>query len=268
MRRNGIKTRVKAGPRGEKRRRAAAPWRAATILLCLFGFLLSALVAGFIGFALSLERAETTLTVQADGVVVLTGGSDRVVEAAELLARGQARRLLITGVNRQTRGAELAKILPVSRQLFDCCVDLGYAALDTAGNAAETRDWARARGIASLIVVTSNYHMPRALVELSAALPEVELYPFPVVSEHMHVGDWLGDISVTRLIGAEYVKYLYALARSRLLRGASATAGVGACGHGRGDALRSAPQPVRRPSQCCSCARCCSTSPSSRTCSR
>lgn len=186
-------------------------------MLCLFGFLLSAFVAGFIGFALSLERAETTLTVQADGVVVLTGGSDRVVEAAEILARGQARRLLITGVNKQTRGPELAKILPVSRQLFDCCVDLGYAALDTAGNAAETRDWARARGIAgSLIVVTSNYHMPRALVELSAALPGVELYPYPVVSEHMRVGDWSSDMSVARLVAAEYLKYLLALARTRV----------------------------------------------------
>lgn len=210
-----------AGPRAQKRRRSAAPRRAATLLLCLAGFLVSAFVAGYIGFALSLERSEPVLTVQADGVVVLTGGSDRIQEAAELLARGQARRLLITGVNRSTRGEEIAKLLPVSRKLFDCCVDLGYAALDTAGNAAETREWARARGIdGSLIVVTSNYHMPRALVELSAALPGVELYPFPVVSGHMRVADWLDDLNVARLIGGEYIKYLYALARARLLRGA------------------------------------------------
>jgi uncharacterized SAM-binding protein YcdF (DUF218 family) len=208
---------VGSSPRPKAKRRTAVAWRAATALLCLGFFAASAFVAGFIGFALSLERAEPTLTVQADGVVVLTGGSDRVQEAAELLARGQARRLLITGVNKATRGVELAKILPVSRQLFDCCVDLGYEALDTAGNAAETREWARARGIdGSLIVVTSNYHMPRALVELSSALPGVELYPFPVISPHMRVENWLADASVARLIGAEYVKYLFALARSRL----------------------------------------------------
>jgi uncharacterized SAM-binding protein YcdF (DUF218 family) len=189
------------------------------MLLCLAFFAASAFVAGYIGFALSLERAEPTLTVQADGVVVLTGGADRVQEAAELLARGQARRLLITGVNKATRGAALAKLLPVSRQLFDCCVDLGYEALDTAGNAAETRAWARARGIdGSLIVVTSNYHMPRALVELSAALPGVELYPFPVISPHLRVDDWLEDASVARLVAAEYLKYLLALARTRVAR--------------------------------------------------
>jgi uncharacterized SAM-binding protein YcdF (DUF218 family) len=192
---------------------------------CAAVFVVSAFLAGFVGFALSLERDEPTLTIRADGVVALTGGSDRVVEAAELLARGQARRLLITGVNRSTREREIARLLPVSRDLFDCCVDLGYRALDTAGNAVETRDWAKARGIVgSLIVVTSNYHMPRALAELSAALPGVALYPFPVVSEHVRVADWRRDLKVARLVGAEYVKYLAALARTRLLdRGSAAT---------------------------------------------
>lgn len=186
--------------------------------LCVFSFALSALLAGFVGFALSLQRAETTLTIQAEGVVALTGGSDRVLEAAELLARGQARRLLITGVNKSTRGHDLAKLLPMSRDLFACCVDLGYRALDTMGNALETRDWAKAHNIGGpLIVVTSNYHMPRALVELSAALPDVELYPFPVVSDHVRVADWPRDPAVARLIAAEYVKYLFALARTKVL---------------------------------------------------
>jgi uncharacterized SAM-binding protein YcdF (DUF218 family) len=185
--------------------------------LCAFLFLMSSVLAGFVGFALSLERSETTLVVQAEGVVALTGGSDRVVEAAELLARGQARRLLITGVNRSTHGDYLARLLPMSRDLFACCVDLGYRALDTAGNAAETRDWAKAHGVTgSLIVVTSNYHMPRALVELAAALPRVKLYPYPVVSEQFHVEDWPQDLRVMRLIAGEYFKYLFALARTSL----------------------------------------------------
>jgi len=202
---------------GTARTPALGRWGIAA--LALVSFLAAAFVAGFIGFALSLERSESTLTVQADGVVVLTGGSDRVYEAGGLLARGQARRLLITGVNRATRGHEIAKLLPVSRELFDCCVDLGYRARDTIGNALETRDWAQARGLdrGSLIVVTSNYHMPRALAELSAALPEASLYPFAVVSDHVRVEDWLDDIAVTRLIAAEYCKYLYVALRNRLL---------------------------------------------------
>ena len=185
--------------------------------MALVVFLAAAFVAGFVGFATSLETEETTLVVQAEGVVAFTGGSDRVVEAAGLLARGQARRLLITGVNPATHGADIARLLPVSKDLFDCCVDLGYKAQDTAGNARETRDWARARGIdGPLIVVTSNYHMPRALLELSAALPGVVLYPYAVVSDHVDVTDWANDGRVLRLVGGEYLKYLRALARRAL----------------------------------------------------
>ena len=184
-------------------------------IACAFAFSLSALLAGFVGFARSLERTEPSLVVQAEGVVALTGGSDRVLEAAELLARGQARRLLITGVNPATHGGDLKRILPVSRDLFECCVDLGYRAQDTEGNARETRDWTLSRNIKGpLIVVTSNYHMPRALLELTVALPGFTLYPFPVVSEHTNVADWIDDPRVLRLLAREYLKYLRAAART------------------------------------------------------
>ena len=186
--------------------------------ICAGGaFLGAAFLFGFAGFALSLPREEFAVPVQAEGVVALTGGSDRVLDAATLLASGQARRMLITGVNRATRSAVIAKILPVSRELFECCVDLGYQALDTTGNAKETRDWARQHNITrTLIVVTSNYHMPRALVEISAVLPDVELYPFPVVSEHIDVADWASNLRVARFIGKEYVKYLGSLLRTKV----------------------------------------------------
>jgi uncharacterized SAM-binding protein YcdF (DUF218 family) len=208
-------------------RKFHAGWIAAFSAVCVCGFALSALVVGFVAFASSLERVETRLMAQAEGVVALTGGSDRVLEAAELLARGQARRLLITGVNQATQGADLEKILPVSKDLFSCCVDLGYRARDTAGNARETRDWARERNIKGpLIVVTSNYHMPRALAELSAAMPGVVFYPFPVISEHVNVADWTRDKSVLKLLIREYLKYLRALARTNWERMTGAGAGV------------------------------------------
>lgn len=172
------------------------------------------LAGGFIIFAQTLARQEPSLDVRTEGIVAFTGGSDRVIDAAAILARGQAQRLLITGVNRATRSSVLARLLPLPRDMFDCCVDLGYEAQDTAGNARETRQWAQAHHLTrSLIVVTSNYHMPRALLELSAALPGVALYPFPVVSEHVDVADWPNDLRVTQLVGGEYVKYLRAMFR-------------------------------------------------------
>lgn len=189
----------------------------ARIALGLSGACLILFAAGYVFFALSLARTEPHLTVRAEGVVVFTGGSDRVLEAAGLFAHGQGKRMLITGVNRATRSSELAKLLPLPRDRFNCCVDLGYEALDTIGNARETRQWAQVHNISrSLIVVTSNYHMPRALAELSAELPEISLYPFPVVSEHVDVAGWANDLRVIRLVGGEYVKYLGALLRIAL----------------------------------------------------
>ncbi|ARN79810.1 YdcF family protein [Methylocystis bryophila] len=183
---------------------------------CALAFLTALLTAGFIGFAASLAREEHPLELDAEGVVVLTGGSDRVLQATELLARGQAQRLLITGVNPMTHGAAIERLLPISRQLFNCCVDLGYQAQDTEGNARETRDWMQRRGLVGpLIIVTSNYHMPRALLELQSALPGVELYPYPVVGEHVRVESYFEDQRVLRLLLREYLKYLRALARTR-----------------------------------------------------
>jgi uncharacterized SAM-binding protein YcdF (DUF218 family) len=192
-------------------------WRsAAPIGFCLIAFSAALIAAGFIGFASSLAREERTLDIEAESAVALTGGSDRVFEAAGLLARRQAHRLLITGVNPTTHGAALERILPISRELFECCVDLGYQAQDTEGNARETRDWMQRRGLKGpLIVVTSNYHMPRALLELDAALPGVELYPYPVVGEHVRVESYLEDRRVLRLLLREYFKYLRSLARTR-----------------------------------------------------
>ncbi len=195
-----------------------ARWRsAAPAGFCLLAFLTAVISAGFVGFASSLAREELPLALEAEGVVALTGGSDRVLEAAELLARGQAHRLLITGVNPMTHGAALERILPISRELFNCCVDLGYQAQDTEGNARETREWMQRRGLKGpLIVVTSNYHMPRALLELQAALPGVALFPYPVVGEHVRVEAYLEDRQVLRLLLREYFKYLRAFGRTRL----------------------------------------------------
>ena len=111
-----------------------------------------------------------------DGVVVLTGASNvRLEQATKLLEAGKGKRLLISGVNREVRRQELSALTPGSKRLFNCCVDLGFEAETTTGNAQEIAAWARARGYDHLIVVTSDYHMPRSLVEIRSAARGVQL---------------------------------------------------------------------------------------------
>jgi len=181
------------------------------------------LVIGFFLFAGTIER-DSGVPQAAHGIVALTGGKDRIGEAVRLLANGQAKRLLITGVNPSTKARELQNMVPRGDEFFPCCVDLGHAAVDTSGNAAETRAWASKHGFNSLIVVTSAYHMPRTLIEFARAMPDVHLVPHPVVSRNFQIKNWWSHSGTVRLLIMEYVKYLGALTR---FAGARVAARVG-----------------------------------------
>jgi uncharacterized SAM-binding protein YcdF (DUF218 family) len=121
---------------------------------------------------------------------------------------------LISGVNPATRQQEIARLMPEYKKIFDCCVDLDRSALNTVGNAVETRRWAKGQGFNSLIVVTSNYHIPRAMAELSHQLPEASLIAFPVVTHRL--SDMWSNEATARLLFFEYLKYMVAQVRMRL----------------------------------------------------
>jgi uncharacterized SAM-binding protein YcdF (DUF218 family) len=181
----------------------AAPLAAVTVL-----------AAGFLWFAFHIAVEEPPLDrAAADGIVALTGGASRINDAVELLASGRGRRLLITGVAPTTNTAELIRLAPESERWFGCCIDLDYSAVNTVGNAAETRRWARARGFRSLVVVTSGYHMPRAMLEIAHRLPDVTLIPFPVVSAQSRAEPWWSNAGTAKILAFEYLKFIVAAAR-------------------------------------------------------
>jgi uncharacterized SAM-binding protein YcdF (DUF218 family) len=171
---------------------------------------------GFLWFVFQLPSREIALNRNADGIVVLTGGSSRVNDAFELLASKRGRRLLITGVYPATDRGEISRVLPEYERLSKCCVDLDTTAVNTVGNAVSTRRWVQAQGFKSLIIVTSAYHMPRALAELGHRLPGVELVPFPVVTERLRSEPWWSHVATAKLLFSEYVKYIVASVRMRL----------------------------------------------------
>jgi len=171
---------------------------------------------GFAWFVYHVPAEEVALDRNADGIVVLTGGASRISDAIELLAAGRGKRLLISGVHRSTTTAAIARINPRYEGLVACCVDLGRAAINTVGNAVETRAWVKDRGFASLIVVTSAYHMPRTMAELQQQMPDIELVPFPVVTDRLRNEPWWSSAPTARLILTEYAKYVMAQLRMRI----------------------------------------------------
>jgi uncharacterized SAM-binding protein YcdF (DUF218 family) len=195
----------------------AAPrgWLRATIVAGFAAAFVAAAI-GFVGFISQLRGAEIKPAGHADGIVVLTGGSSRVSDAMELLAAGYGKRLLISGVHPTNAASDISSALSANQSLLACCVDLDRSAVNTRSNAAETRRWAHERGFKSLIVVTSNYHMPRAIVELSHAMPDIALIPYAVVGDKWRDEPWWTSGAAVRLLLSEYVKYVAAEMRVRL----------------------------------------------------
>ena len=178
-------------------------------MIGLFAILLVAAL-GFVGFLSKLRYVESAPERRADGIVVLTGGSLRVSDAMELLAAGYGKRLLISGVNPMIAAGDISRLLQENQALFHCCVDLDHSAVNTRSNAAEARRWAHEQGFKSLILVTSNYHMPRAILELSHAMPDITLVPFAVIGDQWRDEPWWTSGATLRLLLSEYAKYVAA----------------------------------------------------------
>ncbi len=143
-----------------------ARWIGYLTMVTVMGCLL-ALALGFGWFVWQIADEEVQIDRKADGIVVLTGAASRIPDAIVLLTTDRGKRLLITGVNPSTTAREIAQLTALNEKMFACCIDLDRSALNTVGNAVETRRWAKEKGFNSLIIVTSNWHMPRAMVEIA-----------------------------------------------------------------------------------------------------
>jgi uncharacterized SAM-binding protein YcdF (DUF218 family) len=176
-----------------------------------------AFIAGFWNFAEQVRR-DAEPPPQAEAIVALTGGSiERLETGVRLLKERKGERLLISGVNRVVTDQELFEVLQIDPELARCCVDLGRSATDTLGNASETAAWAREHRYRRLILVTDDYHMPRSQAELSLAMPEVEIHPYPVRTRWTDPTLWRSDVAAASRLGAEYVKYLLIRGREALI---------------------------------------------------
>lgn len=174
--------------------------------------LVSALILAMlwaIGFGIfvlhSLSQAPQEPERKTDAVIVLTGGKNRIETGLQLFADGMAPQLFITGVHTDTSRREILGRWRGKDALPACCITLGYEARSTVQNAQETRDWLEDTDFHSIRIVTGNYHMNRAWLELSHALPDIEIYTHPVAQDDLKVNREL----LRNLLISEYHKSLY-----------------------------------------------------------
>jgi uncharacterized SAM-binding protein YcdF (DUF218 family) len=190
----------------------------------LAAFLVLALIwaCGLMAFAARVQQSTPQPDPPAaDGIVVLTGANsnERIAAAVDLLAAHRGRRVLVSGVDRRVSREELRTASNTVRRLYDCCVDLGFNSVDTVTNARETAEWAKAMRYRSLTIVTTDYHMPRAMLELRAVLrpPQVTLQSYAVPTAILKSRQWWRSPRAARLMVVEYCKYLAILGREGVL---------------------------------------------------
>ncbi len=192
---------------------AEPPRRHRGVLAALAALLPPAVfLLGFGVFVLRAFDPSEPSTHGTDGIVVLTGGSERVATGLRLLTERLAPRLLISGAHPGAGLADIAQAAGIDHAPLAGQVVLGHAAATTRGNAVETAAWARSEPLRSLRVVTASYHMPRALLELRRALPGVELVPHAVVPPTLRAPGALRRPAVWGLLLGEYGRYLLARA--------------------------------------------------------
>ncbi len=169
-----------------------------------------ALCADFWRFGAGLPTEPPERAQRTDAIIVLTGGSERVRTAFQLFADGLAPRLFISGVGKDVEPRDLAGADLVDPARLACCVAVGRAAADTAGNATETAGFVAAFGLRSIRLVTASYHMPRSLLQFRHALPNVQILPHPVFPTGFRHVDWWQWPGSAGLVAGEYVKWRYA----------------------------------------------------------
>ena len=204
---------MQPGQRGWFRR--DGPFRRTLRYAGIFILLVTALLfGGFLWFADTVTSLKAPDGVKADAIVVLTGGYQRVDQAVGLLRDKAGQRLLISGAHPAASPGSIRRATQASPDLFKCCVDIGYEALDTIGNANEITRWIEDHQYKSVLVVTNNYHMPRTLLELRRLDHMTDFIPYPVINADLSRKAWFTEPDVLRLMLAEYAKMAAASLRA------------------------------------------------------
>ncbi len=175
---------------------------------------LAGLIGGMLWYTTQIPSAPSAYEEKTDAIIVLTGGSRRLSKGFRLLKEGKGNELLITGVG---KGVTLQELLAQQHpdasddELDANAISLDYAAISTATNASAAREWMHEKHFKTARLVTANYHMPRALLEFGAAMPEIKFYPEPVFPDkEFQLSEWYAQPNFLKLLTLEYLKYVVA----------------------------------------------------------
>ena len=187
---------------------------------CLYVLLpcLALWITGLLCFAALVNKKPVDENTKTEAIVALTGGTERLATAVELLKQGKAQKLLISGVDRKVDWLNLAQTIDELPPELNDKIVLGHVARNTTENALESLAWMKRNGFTSLRLVTASYHMPRSYSEFKTVMPDIKILPHPVFPQTFKHADWWKWRGSTALIVSEYTKFLFVSLRNLLPR--------------------------------------------------
>jgi uncharacterized SAM-binding protein YcdF (DUF218 family) len=172
---------------------------------------------GLYSFIKEMNKLKTTDTQKAEAIIVLTGGRNRINNALKIYKNNnEKQKLLISGVNSKVNIKRILNFYNLNIKNIDN-ISIGHDAKDTVGNAKESAKWIRKNNIKSVLLVTSDYHIARAKLELKIEDKNVNIIEYPIHSPFVKKPYWK-NIGSFCLISIEYTKYLITKIKYKLVR--------------------------------------------------
>ena len=186
--------------------------------------LISYFFVGLFNFQEKILSLEKNRNIVNSNIVILTGGSNRIKEGFKVvndidkLAKTDFK-ILISGTGKGFTKASLKKTLTsdFNLNLVECCIELESISKDTYSNASETYKWTKKNDINDIILITSNYHMPRAILEFKNRMPNQQIFTYPITPKNHDIKNWLNSSDTFFLIFFEYSKLLIASLRLKIM---------------------------------------------------
>lgn len=187
------------------------------IILILF---ISYFFVGLFNFQEKILSLEKSRNIVNSNIVILTGGSNRIKEGLKIVndinkLTKTDFKILISGTGKGFTKATLKKILTsdFNLKLVECCIELESISKDTYSNASETYKWTKKNDIDNIILITSNYHMPRAILEFKNKMPNLQIFTYSISPKNHNITNWLKSSETFSLVFIEYSKLLIASLR-------------------------------------------------------
>lgn len=187
------------------------------VIIITLAFLITYFFLGLVSFKDNILSSGKITNKINSNIVVLTGGSNRIKNGLKIIDNFDKSiktkfKILISGTGKGFTKSSLTNMLNSNfdLELIECCIELESISKNTISNASETFKWAQKNKINQFILITSNYHMPRALLEFKHKMPNINIFIHPITPEKHDIENWLGSFETFSLVFIEYLKFLIA----------------------------------------------------------